>query len=120
MSKTYIKTLRQLMALANLPTSRNVSTMKFPDGEEFDVGDNGQAVDIMISQVQADTLLLSLLQGMNDREKIILMYQVLRESGYNLNHAECAKTLNITRERYMVILKGVKSRAAKILQFTMR
>lgn len=97
-------------------SSQNFSEMDFPDGEPFDAGDEGEAADMMYSQVQADAHLLSLLRGMNDREKIILMYQILRESGYNLNHAECAKTLSITRERYMVILKGVKKRAAKILQ----
>jgi len=53
---------------------------------------------------------------MDDRQKIILLYQVLREAGYNLNHADCAKTLSITRERYMVLLKDVKKRAGKILQ----
>ena len=116
MAKTYIKTLRQLMMVA---TSQNFSEMELPDGEPFDAGDNGEAADMMVSQVQADASLLSLLLGLNDREKIILMYQILRESGYNLNHAECAKTLNITRERYMVILKGVKKRSAKILQIPM-
>lgn len=116
MAKTYIKTLRQLMMVAS---SQNFSEMELPDGEPFDAGDNGDAADMMLSTVQADASLLALLCGMNDREKIILMYQILRESGYNLNHAECARTLNITRERYMVILKGVKKRAAKILQIPM-
>lgn len=100
-------------------SSQNFSDMEMPDGEQFDAGDDGEAADAMISQVQADAHLLSLLRNMNDREKIILMYQILRESGYNLNHAECAKTLNITRERYMVVLKGVRKRAAKILQIPM-
>lgn len=100
-------------------SSQNFSEMELPDGEPFDAGDNGDAADQMVSMVQADAMLLGLLCGMNDREKIILMYQILRESGYNLNHSECAKTLNITRERYMVILKGVKKRAAKILQIPM-
>lgn len=113
MAKTYVKTLRQIMMVA---TSQNFSDMELPDGEQFDAGDNGEAAEMMVSQIQADTLLLSLLRNMNDREKIILMYQILRESGYNLNHEECAKTLNITRERYMVVLKDVKKRAAKILQ----
>lgn len=99
-----------------MPQSTNWSDMEMPDGEPFDAGDGGEAADMMVSMVQADVYLLSLLRGMSDREKIILMYQILRESGYNLNHADCAKTLNITRERYMVLLKGVKKRAAKILQ----
>ena len=90
--------------------------MPKPDGSEFDAGDGEKVVDEMYSAMQADSLLLNLLKGMNDRQKIILMYQLLREAGYNLNHADCAKTLSITRERYMVLVKEVKKRAAKILQ----
>jgi DNA-directed RNA polymerase specialized sigma24 family protein len=112
MAKTYIKTLRQLMMVAS---STNFSDMELPDGEPFDAGDNGEATDMMYSQVQADAQLLSLLHSMNDREKIVLMYQILRESGFNLNHEDCAKTLNISRKTYMLALKGVKKRAAKIL-----
>lgn len=96
-------------------SSQNFSEMELPDGEPFDAGDEGEAADQMYSQVQADAHLLSLLQGMNDREKIVLMYQILRESGYNLNHEDCARTLNISRKTYMLTLKGVKKRAAKIL-----
>ena len=110
MSKIYLKTLQYLSQ------SVNFSEMQFPDGEPFDAGDEGNAQDQMISYMQADAYLLNLLKGMNDRQKIILMYQLLRESGYNLNHSDCAATLNITRERYMVLLKDVKKRAAKILQ----
>lgn len=99
--------------------SKNFSDLATSDdnGEvEFDVGDNGKAVDAMFSMVQADALLLGLLYKFTDRQKIILMYQVLRESGYNLNHEDCAKTLSITREHYMYLLKGVKKKAGKILQ----
>lgn len=109
-TKTYIR------SVFILPTSQNFSEMVRPSGEEFDAGDEQEAVDAMYSSIQADSFLLSLLKGMNDRQKIILMYQLLRESGYNLNHADCATTLSITRERYMVLLKEVKKRAGKILQ----
>lgn len=110
MSKRY---LRQLMFI---PYSQNFSEMQQKDGTEFDAGDDGAGMDAMYSSLQADAALLVLLKGMNDRQKIILMYQVMREAGYNLNHADCAKTLCITRERYMVLLKEVKRRASKILQ----
>lgn len=92
--------------------------MDRPDGTAFDVGDNGNAADEMFSIIKADAFLLHLLKGMNDRDKIILLYQVLRGVGYNLNHEDCAKTLSITRGRYMVLLKAVKKRAEKILQTT--
>lgn len=110
MAKSYNKTL------IYLAQSYNFSDMKFPDGKPFDAGDEGEAEESMIGNMQADAFLLALLLKMGDRQKIILMYQLLREAGYNLNHADCAKTLGITRERYMTLLKDVKKRAAKILQ----
>lgn len=108
--KTYLKTLLYLAQ------SVNFSEMDYPDGEPFDAGDDSHAQDQMLGFMQADAHLLMLLKGMNDRQKIILMYQLLREAGYNLNHSDCAVTLGITRERYMVLLKDVKKRSAKILQ----
>jgi hypothetical protein len=110
MAKTYLRTLLYLAQ------STNFSELRQPGGEDFDVGDEGEQESEMLATMQADAHLLSLLQGFNDRQKIILMYQLLREAGYNLNHSDCAKTLSITRERYMVLLKDVKKRAAKILQ----
>lgn len=113
MPKTYLKTLNSLLFVAQ---STNFGELALADGEPFDAGDEGDAQEQILSHMQADAYLLALLKGMNDRQKIILMYQLLRDSGYNLNHEDCAKTLGITRERYMVLLREVKKRSAKILQ----
>lgn len=88
----------------------------YRDMEEFDASDNGKAATLMFSDMQADFLMLELLFKFNDRQKIILLYQVLREAGYNLSHEDCARTLSLTREHYMVILKKVKIKARKVLQ----
>lgn len=96
--------------------SKNFSEFDHGDGHPFDFGDNNKAVEEMESQVQADLSLLILLKKMDDRQKIILMFQFLREAGHNFNHADCATVIGITRERYMVLLKEVKKRAVKILQ----
>ena len=110
MTKTYLR------SIFLIPTSKNFSELESPNGKQFDAGDNGESTDAMYSFIQADAILLTLLLSMDDRQKTILLYQVFREAGYNLNHADCAKTLSITRERYMVLLKDVKKRAGKILQ----
>lgn len=110
MAKSYNKTL------IFLAQSYNFSDMDYLDGNQFDAGDEGKAQEQILGNMQADAYLLGLLLKMSDRHKIILMYQLLREAGYNLNHSDCAKTLGITRERYMTLLKEVKQRAAKILQ----
>lgn len=104
-----------------IPTSKNIS--EFPEFkndngeiETFDIGDESKAVDQVDSNLQADALLLQLLSNMDDRSKIILLYQVLREAGYNLNHDDCAKTLSLSREHYMSLVKVVKNKSVKIIQ----
>jgi hypothetical protein len=108
-------------SLLAIPYSQNFSdlpSLKKDNGEivGLDFSDNGREVDAIASALNADALLLSLLLNLNDREKIIFLYQLLREMGYNLNHEDCSKTINVTREYYMTLLKAVKDRSVKILQ----
>ncbi len=106
-----------------IPVSKNFSELTIvtqseegDEAGEFVVGDDGKAADQVESDMQADAMLLDLLSRFTDRQKIILMYQILRESGYNLNHEDCARTLSLTREHYMTLLKEIKRKAQKIIQ----
>lgn len=81
---------------------------------DFDVNDGGSECENLDSKLQADSILLSFLMGFNDRQKIVLLYQVLREAGYNLNHNDCAKTLSLSRENYMASLREVRNRSLKV------
>lgn len=109
--------------VANIPEARSFSQLQAEeqakqDDEDmgYDVGDNGKASEEMMGNLNAELVLLGLLEKFSDRDKIIILFQVIRGSGYHLTHEDCAQTLSITRERYMVLLKSVKKRAAKILQ----
>lgn len=97
--------------------SSNTSNLDFGEAhEDFDIGDNGKYSEDIFSKIQADILLFNLLCGLDDRQKIILLYQIVRDSGYGLRHEDCAKTLSLTREHYMFLLKGIKEKAKKIIQ----
>lgn len=85
-----------------------------PDEQDF--SDRGKAEEEMLSVCNADSMLLKILTSMDDRDKIIFMYLLLREAGYDITHADCAKTLSLSRERYMVLVKIVKYKAGKLLQ----
>lgn len=113
-----VKTVRAIQTIA---TSKNFSEFNLQTDEYsmediMEANDQGKASDAMLSDVQAADMLLDLLFKMNDRQKIILMYQLLREAGYNLTHEDCAKTLNLTREHYIFLVTGVKKKSQKILQ----
>lgn len=110
---------------ANIPEARTFSQLQAEDqqriGDEaqdsgYDIGDGGKEADKMFGDIQAELLLVGLLEKFSDRDKVIILFQVARGAGYRLTHEDCAQTLSITRERYMVLLKSVKKRAAKILQ----
>lgn len=120
MSKVKLKTI---LNIPIIPTSVNFSVMNSAYGfnedgerEEFDAGDDGRAENKIFSDIQAGNLLLDILFKMNDRQKIIFMYQLLREAGYGITHQDCAKTLSLTREHYIFLVGGVKKKAQKILQ----
>lgn len=108
--------------IVDIPEARTFSQLgnekmqEDDDDTEFDLGDNGKAAEEIIGSVQAELMLLGLLGKFSDRDKVIILFQVARGAGYHLTHEDCAATLSITRERYMVLLKSVKKRAAKILQ----
>lgn len=107
-----------------IPHSTNWSEMETPNdnsfeqSKEFDAGDESQQIDQTLSNLQADQTLFKLLMNLDDRGKIILLYQVLREAGYNLTHQECAKTLNMSRVWYSSETKEVKQKCIKIIQDT--
>lgn len=106
----------EAVSFSDIKTDNNKSSSEFDENEEFDIGDGGKASNQMMENVQAEFLLLGLLEKFSDRDKVIILFQVVRGAGYHLTHEDCAQTLGITRERYMVLLKTMKKRAAKILQ----
>lgn len=105
---------------SDMPEAQSFSKLRIDTNNEeksgIDFGDNGKQSDDTISQIQADFLLLNVLFGLTDRQKIILLYQIIREFGYGLNYTEYAQTLSITRQKYLILLKGVRSKVGKVLK----
>jgi len=85
-------------------------------GEDFERGDDGEGEDLLLSKLNADFMLIDVLMHLNDREKIIFMYELLKESGYGLSGEVCARTLSISRTTYIKGLKKVRAKAKKTLQ----
>jgi hypothetical protein len=86
------------------------------DDPEFDISDLGKEVDDLYDKLTLEELVLEILHNLNDREKVIFMFQLLRGDGYNLDHHSCAKTLHIERQWYMVNLSRVRKKVGLILQ----
>ena len=106
--------------LLQIADSKNFSQLSQigSDGEImlFDVSDDGEGSNAIWNGADAEIILLDLLSKFNDKQKIILLYQVLRECGYKIRHEDCAKSLSLSREWYMTLLKEVMQKARKALQ----
>lgn len=116
--KTSLRVFQKLMSLTD---SKNFSDLAVVNDEgllEFDIGDGGRQADDMFSTLEADFLLLQVLTQLDDRQKVVFLYQLLRQAGYNLNHEDCARTLALTREKYMDSIRRVKERSQKVLKQT--
>ncbi len=124
MPKTYIKssnngllTIEDIEELLSLAKSKNFSEYDvLAEDGQFDVGDNGSSEDRMYSIVQMDMFLFNLLLNFSERQKIVFLYLLMREAGYNLTHEECARTLSMKRESYMTVMRSVKKKAGKFLR----
>jgi len=86
------------------------------DENQHQFGDEGEQEEKMFSQTNAEMLITKINSSLSDRDKVVFMYLLLRESGYKLTHDECAKTLSVSRQTYMKLVKNVKLRAAKLIQ----
>jgi len=98
-----------------IPQTVNFSALKKTEDdnkiEDFDVGDEGRSVESVENSIDFEKLLLKLLCNLEIEEKLILVYQVLRDYGYQIDHGSFANTLGISRVKYMKMLKVVKMKS---------
>jgi len=110
------KRLKLARGLINfIPKSVNFSELeeKYPmDDDEFrnDPGDGGLEQERLMNTIMYEELVVQILCNLEPREQLVFVYQLLRDSGYNIDHASFAKTLHISRRRFMWILENVRQK----------
>ena len=82
----------------------------------FDKGDNGLQSEQMFSKANSESILIKMLESLNDREKIILLYQVMKYFGYDMTQERLAKTLNFSRISYIALWKKVRVKCEKVIK----
>jgi DNA-directed RNA polymerase specialized sigma24 family protein len=85
-------------------------------GSPYTVSDGGEAEEGMYDKFEEEELILQVLYNLDEREKLIFCYQLLRDNGYQIKHSAFAKTIGINRQRYMVWLKRVRDKTKAIIQ----
>lgn len=113
------KRFKAKAGLVFLPTAYDFSTIEasLPKGVTLDdlLGDSGVCEKKMVDDLAMEQLILQVLYNLDEREKIIFCYQLLRDNGYQIKHGAFAKTIGINRQRYMVWLKRVRDKAKAVI-----
>jgi len=92
-----------------------MSSYDHADGHAEEFSSN-KFEESMYSRINTEMLVLDLLVKLKDRHKIVFTYLLLKDSGYKITHGDCAKTMSISRQAYMKLVKTVRIKAKKILQ----
>ena len=107
-----------------VPQSINFSQLKKEayynnkDGKEteFDCGDDGFAIEKEEQSVDYERLVLQILYNLETQEKLIFMFQLFRDYGYQIDHGSFATALHISRMKYMKMLKMVKIKTLLLVE----
>jgi len=110
------KRLKLAHGLVNfIPKSVNFSELqeRYPvedGGVSYDLGDDGLEQERLNNTIMYEELVVQILCNLEPREQLVFVYQLLRDSGYNIDHASFAKTLNLSRRRFMWVLENVRQK----------
>ena len=107
--------IKKVTSLVFIPAAYPFSDFDIDDKPE-QFGDNCRSEIKMLSKISTNISIIKILNNLEDRNKIVFMFLLLRESGFSLTHEECAKILSISRQSYMKLVKSVKTKAKKLLK----
>lgn len=102
-------------SLRFIPTAYPLSEMD-SENNQADFSDLCKEVSQLEDKLDLERGILEILHNLEDRDKIIFLFQILRDDGYNLDHESCADVLHIQREWYMTNLSKVKQKIAFIIK----
>jgi c-di-GMP-related signal transduction protein len=109
------KRLKLARGLGNItPMSVNFSDLEMEFEEqnaEFEPSDNGLEQKRMEDTIEYEELVVQILCSLEPREKLIFVYQLLRDGGYKIDHASFAKTVCLSRTQFMRILETVRTKS---------
>ena len=94
-----------------VPVSVNFSELeKGMDEEniEFEPSDNGQDEARLFDGIIYEEAVVTILCNLEAREQLVFLFQLLRDSGYQIDHNSFAKVVKLSRRQYMRILDDVR------------
>ena len=102
-----------------LPISVNFSSLEREleeDSIPFDPSDGGLEEKRLENNLAFEEMIIQLLCNLELREKLIFIFQLLRDNGYQIDHGSFAKTISLSRRQYMRILKDVRLKSSLFIK----
>lgn len=94
-----------------VPVSVNFSELEKDmeeDQIEFEPSDNGEGEHKMVDNLIYEEAVITILCNLESREQLVFLFQLLRDSGYQIDHNSFAKVVHLSRRQYMRILDDVR------------
>lgn len=94
-----------------VPMSVNFSQLEkeFDENEtEYQPSDNGLEQKRLQDNMEYEEMVVQILCNLEEREKLVFIFQLLRDGGYKIDHASFAKVVRLSRRQYMRVLDDVR------------
>lgn len=108
------KRLKLAHGLSLNPQSVNFSELEaeFEENEvAYDPSDNGLEEKRLQEGVEYEEMIVQILCNLEMREKLVFVYQLLRDGGYKIDHASFAKTVGLSRPQFNRVLEMVRTKS---------
>jgi hypothetical protein len=102
-----------------VPLSVNFSQLEqeMEDNQiEYEPGDNGLQEQQMVDSLAYEEMVVNILCNLDSREQLVFIFQLLRDGGYQIDHAAFAKVVNLSRRQYMRVLDDVRLKSWLFIQ----
>lgn len=102
-----------------VPVSINFSELEKEldeDSVEFEPGDDCKQMNDMMDKLVYEEAVVTILSNLETREKLVFMFQLLRDGGYQIDHASSAKIVKLSRRQYMRVLDDVRMKSWLYIQ----
>lgn len=113
----FSRTLTRLQE--SFPVCKNfseISTEYEERHQEFDPGDSDFQTLQMEDNLSYEELIVLILCNLDMREKLVFIYQILRDGGYQIDHNSFAKTIGLSRSQYMRVLESVRLKSVLFIK----
>lgn len=87
------------------------------EGEiDYQPGDDGLSEQKLLETIEYEELIVNILCNLDSREQLVFIFQLLRDGGYQIDHAAFAKVVHLSRRQYMRVLDDVRLKSWLFVQ----